>query len=146
VSPFTPLLAHPGEQGGKACRGRGRPGHHQRQRHHATFAADALERDHLANGAHAATGSDDLLLSLAAVSPTSVWAVGYYNSPTSGTYEPLLLHATGSTVTKNPNPPIADPALLSGASALSGGTVWAVGYTTPPSAGNQTLSMRTTTG
>lgn len=94
----------------------------------------------------AETGSDDLLLSLAAVSPASVWAVGYYYSPTSGTHEPLLLHAAGGTLTKNPSPNIADPALLTGVSALSGGTVWAVGYTSPPSAGNRTLSIRTTTG
>jgi hypothetical protein len=94
----------------------------------------------------AEAGSDDILLSVAAVSASGVWAVGYYYSPTSGIHEPLLLHAVGSTVTRDPGPNIADPAFLWGTAALSDGTVWAVGYASPAGAGDRTLSMRTTGG
>jgi hypothetical protein len=94
----------------------------------------------------AEAGSDDHLHAIAAVSPASLWAVGYYHSPTSGLDEPLLLHAVGSTVTKDPGPTIADPATLWGAAALSDGTVWEVGYATPAGSGDRTLSLRATGG
>ena len=91
-------------------------------------------------------GSSDRLLSVAAVSASSLWGIGYYNSPTSGLTEPLLLHWDGSSVVKNPAPDLAESAVLFGASASPGGTVWAVGYSSPPSAGERTLTMRTTQG
>ena len=37
------------------------------------------------------TGSTDQLLSVAAVSSASLYATGYYSSPSSGMYEPLLV-------------------------------------------------------
>jgi hypothetical protein len=88
-------------------------------------------------------GSGDRLL---AVSASSIWGIGYYNSPKSGLIEPLLLHWDGSSVAKNPAPDLAESAVLFGASANPAGTVWAVGYSSPPSLGDRTLTMRTTQG
>jgi hypothetical protein len=94
-------------------------------------------------------GSQDQLLSVAAVSPTSVWSVGYYNSPSSGLYEPLLVHWTGNggpgtLATSSISPALTVSALASGISATSAGNLWAVGYTAPPSAGNATLILKGT--
>jgi hypothetical protein len=97
------------------------------------------------------TGSQDQLLSVAAVSPTSVWSVGYYNSPSSGLYEPLLVHWTGTggagtLATSSISPALTVSALASGVSATSAGSLWAVGYTAPPSSGNATLILKGTGG
>jgi hypothetical protein len=96
-------------------------------------------------------GSQDQLLSVAAVSSTSVWSVGYYNSPTSGLYEPLLVHWTanggvGTLAVSQPSPALTVSALASGVSATSAGNLWAAGYTAPPSGGNATLVLRGTGG
>jgi len=96
-------------------------------------------------------GSQDQLLSVAAVSPSSVWSVGYYNSPSSGLYEPLLVHWTetggaGTLATSSISPALTVSALASGVSATSAGNLWAVGYTAPPSAGNATLILKGTGG
>jgi hypothetical protein len=97
------------------------------------------------------TGSQDQLLSVAAVSSTSVWSVGYYNSPSSGLYEPLLVHWTanggaGTLAVSHPSPALTVSALTSGVSATSAGNLWAAGYTSPPSGGNATLILRGTGG
>jgi hypothetical protein len=97
------------------------------------------------------TGSQDQLLSVAAVSSTSVWSVGYYSSPSSGLYEPLLVHWTanggaGSLVVSHPSPALTVSALASGVSATSAGNLWAAGYTSPPSGGNATLILKGTGG
>jgi hypothetical protein len=91
-------------------------------------------------------GSGDKVLAVTAVSASSVWGIGYYSSPTSGLIEPLLLQWNGSAVAKNPAPDLTASTVLFGASASPGGTVWAVGYSSPPSAGDRTLTMRTTQG
>jgi hypothetical protein len=96
-------------------------------------------------------GSQDQLLSVAAVSSTSVWSVGYYSSPSSGLYEPLLVHWTGNggagtLATSSISPALTVSALASGVSATSAGSLWAVGYTAPPSAGNATLILKGTGG
>ena len=96
-------------------------------------------------------GSQDQLLSVAAVSSTSVWSVGYYNSPSSGLYEPLLVHWTGNggagtLATSSISPALTVSALASGVSATSAGNLEAVGYTAPPSAGNATLILKGTGG
>ena len=96
-------------------------------------------------------GSQDQLLSVAAVSSTSVWSVGYYNSPSSGLYEPLLVHWTandgaGALAVSHPSPALTVSALASGVSATSAGNLWAVGYTAPPSGGNATLILKGTGG
>ena len=96
-------------------------------------------------------GSQDQLLSVAAVSSTSVWSVGYYSSPSSGLYEPLLVHWTGNggagtLATSSISPALTVSALASGVSATSAGNLWAVGYTAPPSAGNATLILKGTGG
>ena len=96
-------------------------------------------------------GSQDQLLSVAAVSPSSVWSVGYYSSPSSGLYEPLLVHWTetggaGTLATSSISPALTVSALASGVSATSAGNLWAVGYTAPPSAGNATLILKGTGG
>jgi hypothetical protein len=97
------------------------------------------------------TGSQDQLLSVAAVSSTSVWSVGYYNSPSTGLYEPLLVHwmgtgGAGTFALSHPSPALTVSALASGVSATSAGNLWAVGYTAPPSAGNATLILKGTGG
>jgi hypothetical protein len=97
------------------------------------------------------TGSQDQLLSVAAVSSTSVWSVGYYNSPSSGLYEPLLVHWTanggaGTLAVSHPSPALTVSALASGVSATSAGNLWAAGYTSPPSGGNATLILKGTGG
>jgi hypothetical protein len=96
-------------------------------------------------------GSQDQLLSVGAVSADGVWAVGYYNSPSSGLYEPLLVHwtrnaGTGSLSTSQPSPALTVSALASGVGASPAGNLWAVGYTSPPSAGNATLILKGTGG
>jgi hypothetical protein len=96
-------------------------------------------------------GSQDQLLSVAAVSSTSVWSVGYYSSPSSGLYEPLLVHWTGNggagtLATSSISPALTVSALASGVSATSAGNLWAVGYSAPPSAGNATLILKGTGG
>jgi hypothetical protein len=97
------------------------------------------------------TGSQDQLLSVAAVSPSSVWSVGYYSSPSSGLYEPLLVHwmangGAGTLAISQPSPALTVSALASGVSATSAGNLWAVGYTAPPSSGNATLILKGTGG
>jgi hypothetical protein len=96
-------------------------------------------------------GSQDQLLSVAAVSSTSVWSVGYYSSPSSGLYEPLLVHWTGTGgagtfAVSHPSPALTVSALASGVSATSAGNLWAAGYTAPPSSGNATLILKGTGG
>jgi hypothetical protein len=96
-------------------------------------------------------GSQDQLLSVAAVSSTSVWSVGYYSSPSSGLYEPLLVHWTanggaGTLAVSHPSPALTVSALVSGVSATSAGNLWAAGYSAPPSSGNATLILRGTGG
>jgi hypothetical protein len=96
-------------------------------------------------------GSQDQLLSVAAVSSTSVWSVGYYSSPSSGLYEPLLVHWTanggpGTLAVSHPSPELTVSALASGVAATPAGGLWAAGYTSPPSAGNATLILKGTGG
>jgi hypothetical protein len=96
-------------------------------------------------------GSQDQLLSVAAVSSTSVWSVGYYSSPSSGLYEPLLVHWTGNggagtLAVSHPSPALTVSALASGVSATSAGNLWAAGYMSPPSGGNATLILKGTGG
>jgi hypothetical protein len=92
-------------------------------------------------------GSTDQLLSVAAVSSGSVWAVGYYNSPSSGLYEPLLVHwtangAAGTLTTSHTSPPLTMSGLVSGVSANPAGDLWAAGYASPPGVGDTTLVLR----
>ena len=96
-------------------------------------------------------GSQDQLLSVAAVSGTSVWAVGYYNSPSSGLYEPLLVHwaangGAGTLATAEPSPALTVSGLAAGVAASPDGNLWAAGYTSPPGAGNATLILKGTGG
>jgi hypothetical protein len=97
------------------------------------------------------TGSQDQLQAVAAVSSTSVWSVGYYSSPSTGLYEPLLVHWTGNGGAgtlgiHHPSPKLGVSAIVLGVSATSAGNLWAVGYTAPPSAGNATLILKGTGG
>jgi hypothetical protein len=96
-------------------------------------------------------GSQDQLQAVAAVSSTSVWAVGYYSSPSTGLHEPLLAHWTGNGGAgtlgiHHPSPELGVSAIVLGVSATSAGNLWAVGYTAPPSAGNATLVLKGTGG
>jgi len=91
-------------------------------------------------------GADGQLHGLAAVSATSLWAVGYYYSPSAQQHEPLLMHWDGARLTVNPGPETGTPSTLWGVSALANGTVWAVGYNSVPGSADTTLTMRTTQG
>jgi hypothetical protein len=94
-------------------------------------------------------GSTDQLLSVAAVSPGSLYATGYYSSPSSGMFEPLLVHWTdnangGAFTLDHPTPPLTVSATAQGVSATPTGTLWAVGYTL--SGANTTFTLRGTGG
>jgi hypothetical protein len=92
-------------------------------------------------------GSQDQLLAVAAVSSSSVWSVGYYTSPSTGLYEPLLVQWTGSTLLNHhPSPDLTTSAIAQGVAARPTGALWAVGYTAPPSGGNTTLILKGTGG
>jgi hypothetical protein len=96
-------------------------------------------------------GSTDQLLSVAAVSGASVWSVGYYSSPSSGLYEPLLVHWTGTggagtLATAQLSPALSVSGLAAGVAATPAGNLWAAGYTSPPGAGNATLILKGTGG
>ena len=63
------------------------------------------------------------------MSSTSVWSVGYYSSPSSGLYEPLLVHwmgndGAGTFAVSHPSPALTVSALASGVSATSAGNLW----------------------
>jgi hypothetical protein len=49
---------------------------------------------------------------------------------------------TGTLAVSQPSPAITVSALASGVSATSAGSLWAVGYTAPPSSGNATLILK----
>ena len=78
---------------GEVFAGRGGPGHFRRG-HHATVAHAAPDGRDLVVADRAQRARPDPRP--AAVSrgctSTSVWSVGYYSSPSSGLYEPLLVH------------------------------------------------------
>jgi hypothetical protein len=93
----------------------------------------------------AESGSRDQLSSVTAASPSTVWAVGYYSSPSTGLYDPLLVEGTATGAITNEEPALGMSATAWGVSATSG-TVWAVGYTAPPYGGNATLVLRGTSG
>jgi hypothetical protein len=77
-----------------------------------------------------------------------VWTVGYYDSPSSGLFEPLLVHwtADGTITDHSPSPDLGSSAIVQGVAATSTGSLWAVGYTAPPLGGNATLALRGTGG
>ena len=93
-------------------------------------------------------GSTDQLLSVAAVSSGSLYATGYYSSPSSGLYEPLLVHWTdtngGTFALDHPSPALTVSATAQGVSASPTGSLWAVGYTL--SGANTTFTLRGTGG
>jgi hypothetical protein len=95
------------------------------------------------------TGSTDQLQSVAVSSSGRVWAVGYYSSPSTGLYEPLLVQFTpssGAFAVHHPSPDLGMTAITTGVSAAATGVLWAVGYTSPPSGGNATLVLKGTGG
>jgi hypothetical protein len=95
----------------------------------------------------AEAGSTDQLHGVAAGSASSVWAVGYYNSPSTGLYEPLLVHWTGGpAAVVGQTPDIGSSGIASGVTAAASGAMWAVGYTAPASGGNRTLILKGTGG
>jgi len=94
--------------------------------------------------------SDGQLQSVAAVSGTSVWTVGYYYSSGQGIHQPLLMQWTanggaGTLRAYEPAPPLGVAATAWGVAAMTSGTVWAVGYQST-SSGDRTLALRGTGG
>ena len=89
------------------------------------------------HGTHA-----NFLQSVTAVSPTDVWAVGYYN-PGDGSVldRTLTLHWDGSAWTTTFSPDAGDNEnILLGVAALSSTDVWAVGYYDNEGGGFQALA------
>jgi hypothetical protein len=68
------------------------------------------------------------LNSVSAASPTSIWAVGEYDSATSFQTKPLILHWDGQHWTQQNNPAPGSFDFLFGVTATSGGEAWAVGH------------------
>lgn len=72
--------------------------------------------------------TDDVLTSVSAISPTDVWAVGFYHSRLPGySYRTLVLHWDGKNWTHVPSPSGHHYSELSGVSAVSADDIWAVG-------------------
>ncbi|HZO78334.1 MAG TPA: hypothetical protein VFB39_09840 [Solirubrobacteraceae bacterium] len=77
------------------------------------------------------SANDNVLSDVAALSPKSAWAVGYYDKGPRSPYQTLIEHWNGKAwkVQKSPNPGTsANNNQLSGVAALSSKNVWAVGY------------------
>jgi hypothetical protein len=94
--------------------------------------------------------SQGQLHSVAAVSASSVWAVGYYYAESSGLHQPLLVHWTsnggaGVLTTHDVTPAIGGPATPWGVSATPTGRLWAVGNRST-TMGDRTLVLRGTGG
>jgi hypothetical protein len=92
-------------------------------------------------------GSTDQLLSVAAVSSDRLYATGYYSSPSSGMFEPLLVRWTGANgafALDHPSPALTVSATAQGVAATPAGSLWAVGYTL--SGANTTVVLRGTGG
>ena len=88
------------------------------------------------------------LQSVAAVSDTNVWMVGYYLDETSGPYQPLLMRwvsgtGNGTLTTYDVSPPLTAPSTAWGVAATATGRLWAVGYQST-SGGDRTLILRGT--
>lgn len=73
--------------------------------------------------------NDSEIQSLAAVSNSDVWAVGYGGVSGSSTYQPLTEHWDGAGWTVVPSPEVnGSPTFLLRAAATASNNVWAVGY------------------
>jgi hypothetical protein len=85
-------------------------------------------------GGTTSVSDDSLLTGVSAISATDAWAVGWYNNPTTGAEETLVLHWNGTKWNKvaSPNPggttSASDYSTLSGVSADSATDAWAVGH------------------
>lgn len=79
------------------------------------------------NPGPAAVG-ENVLYGVSAVSPTDVWAVGYFTDP--GERRALILHWDGSQWSRfdPPSPPGSPGLTLTAVSASSASNAWAVGY------------------
>jgi hypothetical protein len=69
----------------------------------------------------------DLLTSVSAASPTSIWAVGSYDNGLRSPVKTLILHWNGHRWTKQDAPSPDLLSRLTGVAAVSGGEAWAVG-------------------
>jgi hypothetical protein len=79
-------------------------------------------------------GSNGILNAVSTLSPSDVWAAGcYLASPSSNTWEPLVLHWNGAAWAQvaSPNPGGSAGTCLTGVSALSSSDAWAVGSADP---------------
>ncbi len=91
-----------------------------------------------ANNSSTAT---NVLSSVAAISTTNMWAVGYYTDPSTSTNQALTEQWNGTSWTVVPAAQLATANVLTGVVTIPKSTnLWAVGYTTDPSTGiSQTL-------
>ena len=96
------------------------------------------------NGSTNANGhTSSQLVSVAAISPNNVWAVGYTSTSvnTSSFQGTLIEHWDGSnwTIVPSPNPRNSYQNTLTGIAVIAANDIWAVGYTLTTN--NQTLTM-----
>lgn len=85
-----------------------------------------------------ALGAGSTLFSVAATSARNAWAVGY-----TGAGRTLILRWNGTSWKRVSSPdPFRGADFLSGVTALSGGSAWAVGYGYPKTGGWRTLILR----
>src|SRR5207248_2646004 len=82
------------------------------------------------------------LVSVAAVSPNDVWAVGSYINHGTGPYITLTMHWNGTQWSIVPSPNVGDGFnQLSGVVAFSANDIWAVGHGNEDNRGDATLVM-----
>jgi hypothetical protein len=82
------------------------------------------------NGGNGTTNANNSLSSIAAVSANDIWAVGTFTNPATGLGQTLTEHWDGTswTIIPSPNASTTGTNALLGVTALSDGTVIAVGY------------------
>ncbi len=86
-------------------------------------------------GPNAGSGSN-VLYSLAAVSASNIWSVGYL---TNGIVETLIEHWNGTSWSVVPSPNFGFSDSLHGVAAVSSGDIWAVGDYSNSGSGGQTM-------
>jgi hypothetical protein len=82
-------------------------------------------------------GQNNFLGNIAAVSPTDIWAVGFYTA--GGTHQTLTVHWDGSSWSQVSSPNVNGDSFLNGVTAVAGDDVWASGAYIDASGAQRTL-------
>lgn len=84
-------------------------------------------------------GAEDTLYGVAAISPTDVWAVGYFMAQLTSPETALIEHWNGKKWSVVPSPLPGQLSWLFGSAAVSANDVWAAGYYYNSAGNSQTL-------